>query len=272
MFGLDFLFAAGLFALPLAGAPLLLHLLFRRKSPTVHFSTLRFIRAGALPDGWVGLDVGPVTAAFAEALASAATILWNGPMGVFEDERFAAGTVAVARATARSRAFVVGGGDSGWGSRRTSRSSPPAAARCSRRPGRRPPCARRTAAATRRRTAAHDREAPAGAQELEVELRPRPGESTSAELALRLRQGGRRGGRRRDRRRSPTCARSRAAARGPSRSTSRSPPSACRARRGAFTGEVSVGMLHASGSPTMLARHSERRRWFHMDDDDVSNT
>ncbi len=45
MFGLDFLFAAGLFALPLAAAPLLLHLLFRRKSPTVHFSTLRFIRA-----------------------------------------------------------------------------------------------------------------------------------------------------------------------------------------------------------------------------------
>ena len=45
MFGLDFLFAAGLFALPLAAAPLLLHLLFRRKSPTVQFSTLRFIRA-----------------------------------------------------------------------------------------------------------------------------------------------------------------------------------------------------------------------------------
>ncbi len=69
---------------------------------------------GDLPDGWVGLDVGPATAAaFAEALRGAATILWNGPMGVFEDERFAAGTVAVARATARSRAFsVVGGGDS----------------------------------------------------------------------------------------------------------------------------------------------------------------
>src|SRR5439155_2429977 len=45
MFGLDFLFATAFFALPIAGAPLLLHLLFRRKSPTVYFSTLRFIRA-----------------------------------------------------------------------------------------------------------------------------------------------------------------------------------------------------------------------------------
>jgi phosphoglycerate kinase len=69
---------------------------------------------GDLPDGWVGLDVGDVTAAaFAKELAGAATILWNGPMGAFEDERFARGTESVARATASSRAFsVVGGGDS----------------------------------------------------------------------------------------------------------------------------------------------------------------
>jgi phosphoglycerate kinase len=69
---------------------------------------------GDLPEGWRGLDVGPRTAAaFAQELAGAATILWNGPMGVFEDERFAAGTEAVARATATSDAFsVVGGGDS----------------------------------------------------------------------------------------------------------------------------------------------------------------
>ena len=70
--------------------------------------------AGDLPDGWCGLDIGEATAeAFAARLAGAATILWNGPMGAFEDERFAGGTQAVASATANSDAFsVVGGGDS----------------------------------------------------------------------------------------------------------------------------------------------------------------
>ncbi len=67
-----------------------------------------------VPDGFVGLDIGPASAArFAEVIANAATILWNGPMGVFEDERFAGGTEAVARAVAKSDAVsVVGGGDS----------------------------------------------------------------------------------------------------------------------------------------------------------------
>lgn len=69
---------------------------------------------GDLPEGWVGLDIGPATSAsFAAALARAATIVWNGPMGAFEDARFAAGTEAVARTTATSGAYsVVGGGDS----------------------------------------------------------------------------------------------------------------------------------------------------------------
>ena len=69
---------------------------------------------GDLPDGWRGLDIGEASAeAFASRLASAATILWNGPMGVFEDQRFAGGTRAVASAAASSSAFsVVGGGDS----------------------------------------------------------------------------------------------------------------------------------------------------------------
>jgi phosphoglycerate kinase len=69
---------------------------------------------GDLPEGWRGLDIGErTTARYAERLAGAATILWNGPMGVFEDERFAAGTFALAAATAASGAFsVVGGGDS----------------------------------------------------------------------------------------------------------------------------------------------------------------
>lgn len=68
----------------------------------------------SLPDGWMGLDVGPGTAAaFGEVILEARTILWNGPMGVFEDPRFAAGTRAVADAVAESRGFsVIGGGDS----------------------------------------------------------------------------------------------------------------------------------------------------------------
>ncbi len=67
-----------------------------------------------LPEGWQGLDVGPETvAAFAAEIASAQTVLWNGPMGVFEDDRFAAGTAGVARAVAANPGYtVVGGGDS----------------------------------------------------------------------------------------------------------------------------------------------------------------
>lgn len=67
-----------------------------------------------VPDGWKALDIGPGTAAaFADEIAGASTVLWNGPMGVFEDPRFAAGTRTVAQAVAESRAFtVVGGGDS----------------------------------------------------------------------------------------------------------------------------------------------------------------
>ncbi|HUP85623.1 MAG TPA: phosphoglycerate kinase [Acidimicrobiales bacterium] len=67
-----------------------------------------------LPDGWKGLDIGPgAAAAFAEVINEARTVLWNGPMGVFEDPRFEAGTRAVAEACAETRGFtVVGGGDS----------------------------------------------------------------------------------------------------------------------------------------------------------------
>jgi phosphoglycerate kinase len=67
-----------------------------------------------LPDGWRGLDIGPGTSAeFADAVLDARTVFWNGPMGVFEDPRFAAGTRTVAEAVAESHAFtVVGGGDS----------------------------------------------------------------------------------------------------------------------------------------------------------------
>ncbi len=65
-------------------------------------------------DGWMGLDIGPGTAAeFGDLIAEANTVFWNGPMGVFEDPRFEAGTRTVAHAVAEARAFtVVGGGDS----------------------------------------------------------------------------------------------------------------------------------------------------------------
>jgi phosphoglycerate kinase len=67
-----------------------------------------------LPEGWLGLDIGPETRErFAAAIAGANTIFWNGPMGVFEWPRFAEGTKAVAEAVAAADAFsVVGGADS----------------------------------------------------------------------------------------------------------------------------------------------------------------
>jgi phosphoglycerate kinase len=67
-----------------------------------------------IPDGTQGLDIGPASALrFAEIISGAATVLWNGPMGVFEDERLRAGTETVARAVAASPAVsVIGGGDS----------------------------------------------------------------------------------------------------------------------------------------------------------------
>jgi len=69
---------------------------------------------GNIPEGWMGLDIGPKTEQlFAEAIRSAKTVIWNGPMGVFEFEKFAGGTNAVAKAVAESNAVsIIGGGDS----------------------------------------------------------------------------------------------------------------------------------------------------------------
>jgi phosphoglycerate kinase len=73
----------------------------------------RAVAIREIPAGQMGLDIGPLTvAAFAAVLKTAKTIVWNGPMGVFEKAPFAAGTVALGRAVAESSAFsVIGGGD-----------------------------------------------------------------------------------------------------------------------------------------------------------------
>ena len=74
----------------------------------------RTVSAQDIPDGWMGLDIGPESVReFAAELTGAATVFWNGPMGVFELAPFAAGTSGMAEAIASSGAFsVVGGGDS----------------------------------------------------------------------------------------------------------------------------------------------------------------
>lgn len=74
----------------------------------------RTVAAGEIPDGWQGLDIGEATRElFAQEIRNAATVVWNGPMGVFEMKKFAAGTEAVAKALAESDAItIIGGGDS----------------------------------------------------------------------------------------------------------------------------------------------------------------
>ncbi|WP_067545150.1 phosphoglycerate kinase [Nocardia crassostreae] len=77
----------------------------------------KVVAANEIPDGWMGLDIGPDSVArFAALLTEARTVFWNGPMGVFEFEKFAAGTrgvaEAIAVATGKGAFTVVGGGDS----------------------------------------------------------------------------------------------------------------------------------------------------------------
>ena len=72
------------------------------------------VKAGQIPDGWEGLDIGPETVKlYCAAVADAGTVIWNGPMGVFEFDQFAVGTRAVAEALSKTDAItIVGGGDS----------------------------------------------------------------------------------------------------------------------------------------------------------------
>jgi phosphoglycerate kinase len=74
----------------------------------------KVVDSDEIPDGWMGLDIGPVTEKiFSDAIKGAGTVVWNGPMGVSEWEKFASGTRAVATAVADSGAIsIIGGGDS----------------------------------------------------------------------------------------------------------------------------------------------------------------
>ena len=86
-------------------------------APAPDAGPVRSLPIGEIPADWMGLDIGPAArAAFAAQIKEAATIVWNGPMGLFEDPRFAEGTTAVAHAvaeaTGRGATSIVGGGDS----------------------------------------------------------------------------------------------------------------------------------------------------------------
>lgn len=86
-------------------------------NPVIKLRNHRVSNAADIPDDLEGVDIGPATAeAFSNAIAGAKTILWNGPMGIFEDDRFAQGTLAVARAVAQATRAggqsIIGGGDS----------------------------------------------------------------------------------------------------------------------------------------------------------------
>ena len=75
------------------------------------------VSVDAIPDGWMGLDIGPDSvAAFQKALETCQSVIWNGPMGVFEFDKFAAGTKAIAETlatlTPKGVTTIIGGGDS----------------------------------------------------------------------------------------------------------------------------------------------------------------
>lgn len=74
----------------------------------------QIVDADKIPDGWMGLDIGPKTQhSFSEAIKESSTVIWNGPLGVFEWDDFSQGTKAIARAIAESNATsIIGGGDS----------------------------------------------------------------------------------------------------------------------------------------------------------------
>jgi phosphoglycerate kinase len=89
----------------------------KKGKPVIEYQDVRTNTDLNCPDNAAGLDIGPVTVqAYAAEIATAKTVLWNGPMGLFEDKRFAEGTNAVARAVAeatqKGAKSIIGGGDS----------------------------------------------------------------------------------------------------------------------------------------------------------------
>lgn len=86
------------------------HLVSRSLDPT---SETMVVEGSDIPDGWIGIDIGPKTIAlYGDAVRNAGTVIWNGPMGKFEDEPFRKGTAGVAAAMAESKGVtVVGGGE-----------------------------------------------------------------------------------------------------------------------------------------------------------------
>ena len=89
----------------------------KKGKPVIEYQNVRVNSDQNCPDNVAGLDIGPATVkAYSDEVAKAKTILWNGPMGLFEDKRFAEGTFAVARAVAevtqKGATSIIGGGDS----------------------------------------------------------------------------------------------------------------------------------------------------------------
>jgi phosphoglycerate kinase len=89
----------------------------KKGKPVIDWKNVRTSSAADVPEGAAGLDIGPASVKiYSDALAGAKTILWNGPMGLFENKLFAAGTNAVAQAvadaTAKGAKSIIGGGDS----------------------------------------------------------------------------------------------------------------------------------------------------------------
>ena len=83
----------------------------RKYDPNSEYKIVDFDK---IPDGWMGLDIGPKTEKlFADAIAGAGTVIWNGPMGVSEWDNFASGTLSLAKALAKTNSIsIIGGGDS----------------------------------------------------------------------------------------------------------------------------------------------------------------